>query len=60
MTSITVYHNLIVDTAGIRISESRSYCTIQYSELQQLQLLKIVVLGTCVIVQVQVLLGLVI
>lgn len=47
MTSITVHLNLIVDTAGIRMSESRSYSSVQSSVLQQLQLLGIVVAGTC-------------
>ena len=47
VTSIIVHLNLIVDTAGIRMSESRSYSSVQSSVLQQLHLLVIVVAGTC-------------
>ena len=47
MTSITVPLNLTVDTASIRVSESRSYSSVQASVLQHLQLLVLGAAGTC-------------
>ena len=47
MTSITVHLDLIVDIACIRMSEYRSHSSVQSSVLQQLQLLAIVIAGTC-------------
>ena len=47
ITTITVHLNLIVDTASIRMSESRSYRSVQSAVLQQRQLLGIVAAGTC-------------
>ena len=58
MTSITEHVKHIVDTAGIRMSESRPYSLVQPSALQQLQLLVIVAAGSCFMSQVPVLLGL--
>ena len=47
MTSITVRLNLTVDTASIRVSESRSYSSVQASVLEQLELLVLGAAGTC-------------